>query len=317
MVLNPSKILDEINAKKLDVENGIDQLITLIENSSDRKLRLDCLKILKLLNNTSQKIYYLLENLLISDADEQIRAYCARYLRQHLIKNAFSPIKWALNYEKDYFPQIEIIRTLARLETKEAKKLLLGELKKLLTQNFIDVHNRYSNQKFISSMEKMLKTHDLNQLSISKIGDILINHKTIAYLIKKFFFVYFKWENGLISELDLSDLGWNVSKSWEFISTKKISNLTEIPELMNLQYLKKLNLSNNNLENVKDLMNLKNLQSLIIRKNQLKDVKNIRYLKKMSHLKFLDLKGNLIASSIRKEEFSNVNLILKDYLINT
>ncbi len=315
MVFNPSKIFQDIKNNKLDIDFGIQLLISIIENSYKKELRFKSLKYLKLLKKNSHRVFKLLENLLISDCDAQIRSYCARYLREQFLKKAFSPMKWAIHYERDYYSQIEIIRTLAEIGTKESKQLLLNELKNLLAQKYVDDQNRYTNQKFIAGVKKLLNQRELRELSTNKITEILINHKTISHFIKKYYFVYFKWENGLVSELDLSDLGWNISKSWDFIYSKRLTELSEIPELMNLKYLKKLDLSNNNIENIKELCNFKSLTSLILKNNQLKNPKNITYLKKMKNLTHINLKGNPLAKKIRKDDFLNVNLILKDYLM--
>jgi DNA-binding transcriptional ArsR family regulator len=321
MVSTPSKIFQDIKNNKLDIDFGIQSLITIIETSYERDLRFKSLRYLKLLNKNSLRIFRLLENLLISDSDEQIRAYCANYLRNNFIRKAFSPMKWAIHYERDFYAQIEIIRTLAEINTEESKQLLLNELKKLLAQKYVDDQNRYSNWKFITGVEKLLKLKKLNQLSTNRIAEILINHKTISHFIKRFYFVYFKWMDGLIIELDLSDLGWNVSKPWEFITNKRLNKLSEIPELMNLKYLKKLDLSDNNIENIKELLYCKNLTSLILKNNHLEDPQNIEYLKKMKNLKYINLKGNKLADKINREDLDGLpyleKLILKDYLIIT
>ena len=321
MVETPSKIFQEVKNNKLDIDFGIRSLITIIENSYEKDLRFKSLRYLKLLNKNSLRIFRLLENLLISDSDEKIRAYCAKYLRNNFITKAFSPMKWAIHYERDYYAQIEIIRTLAEINTKESKQLLLNELKKLLTQNYVDDQNRYNNHKFITGVKNILKQKKVNELSNNRIAEILINHITISHFIKRFYFVYFKWENGLIIELDLSDLGWNISKPWEFITSKRLNNLSEIPELMNLKYLIKLDLSNNNIENIKELLQFKNLTSLTLKNNQLEDPKNIQYLNEMKNLRYINLKGNKLANKIRRKDLYRLphleRLILKDYLIIT
>jgi hypothetical protein len=317
MVLTPSKIFQDIKGNRLDKSVGIRYLITIIENSLERELRYKALEHLKLLNNNSPQIFTLLENLLISDSYEKIRLKCAIFLRNDFLSKAFSPMRWALHNEQNYYCQIEIIKTLTKIATKRSKQLLVKELKKLIAKGFLDEYKRFENNKFRGSVKKLLRGRSLDELSIDTIAEIIINHKTLSHLIKRFYFVYFDWDHGLVSELDLSDLGWNVSKSWEFIDIKKINELSQIPALRNLKKLKKLNLSNNEIKDLKELIPFKHLVSLNLKNNRLEDPKNITYLKQMKKLRFVVLKGNKLAKSVKKDEFSNVNLVLRDYLIST
>lgn len=314
MSLIPERIFHDIEKKNLSLKQGLYLLKSFIENSRDPKLRLSGLKYLKRLNIKNKSIYSLLENLLISDTDERVRVYAADFLSSKYIQKAISPISWAIQYEKNYFCEISLIKSLARINNTKAKQILVKQIQEICSKDYIDTQNLYHNFDFIKSIKNAYDFH-WNKIPTGDIADILINFKTISNLIQEFYYVFFEWEKGRVISLDLSELGWNVSRTWEFIDASKIRDLKEIPGIFNLKNLRVLDLSNNHLKSIKELLKFPYLTHLYLKNNNLEDPENLTYVKEMKKLEYIDIRGNKIANYINKSEFSNLNLILKDYLV--
>jgi len=314
MSLVPERIFNDIEKKNLSLKQGIYLLNSFIENSRDPELRLLGLKYLKRLNIKNKSIYSLLENLLISDTDEKVRVYAVDFLSSKYTQQAIFPITWAIKYEKNYFCQISIIKNLTKIDNTEAKQILINEIQNVCSKDYIDTQNLYHNYSFIKSI-KSAYNFKWNSIPVADIADILINYKTISKLIQEFYYVFFEWEKGRVISLDLSELGWNVSRAWNFTYANRLQDLKEIPGFFNLKNLRVLDLSNNRLKSIKDLLKFPNLTHLHLKNNKLEDPENIIYLKDMKKLEYVDLRGNKITNYMNKNEFSNLNLILKDYLV--
>lgn len=314
MFSTPAKIYREIRRNQLDLKTGIEFLISIIEKSQDYEERLESLKYLKELSNPNEKIYNLLENLLISDLNPSIRTYSANFIKEEYLEQALNPMSWALQYERNIHCYIAIVKCLMQLDSLLSKQALIKKLKSVMEKKSIIGQRRYDNRKFKKSLEIRLMGRKLKALSAKEIGEVLINHRVIANLVKKYHFVFFRWKGGLVSKLDLSELGWNAARTWDLIYEDKIENLSEIPGLTELTYLKRLNLSNNRLTKVKELVKLTNLTYLMLDDNRLADPMNLKYFKEMENLQFLSLKGNKLASIINKKEFTDTHLVLREYL---
>jgi Leucine-rich repeat (LRR) protein len=189
----------------------------------------------------------------------------------------------------------------------------MDEIKVIKKKKYIDKEKQYHN-KFKKSLKKLLKNKKLKTLSCENLAEIIINYKTIEVLIKNFYTIYYKIDNGVVTGLDLSDLGWNVNV-WRQKYAERIEEISEIVGLMNLRYLKSLDLSNNRIRNIKDLSKLKNLTHLYLSNNKL-DEDNLEFFEKMYNLKFLDIYRNEIAESIKIHELrKRVNVKIKSSLL--
>lgn len=314
MFSTPSKIYKDITSSNLDLKSGIELLTTIVEKGQDSDERLESLGYLKELTEPNDHIFKLLENLLISDSNPEIRAFSASFIKDQYLEKALNPMRWAIQYEDNVRCYISIIKTLMKLDSPASKKTLLEKLESVLERKFIIGQRRYDNRKFKKSLEIRITGKTLEVLSTKEIGEILINHRIISNLVKKYHFVFFRWKDGLINKLDLSELGWNAARTWDLVYEEKVEELSDIPGLMELKQLRRLNLSNNNLSDVKELAQLKNLTYLMLNNNRLEDPINLQYLKEMKNLQFLSIKGNKLASDIKKEEFPKIYLVLGNNL---
>ncbi|MBD3215603.1 MAG: hypothetical protein GF311_23535 [Candidatus Lokiarchaeota archaeon] len=313
-MITPARIFRKIIGGKLSLSKGVDLLIAFIETNKNLNIRLSSLRYLRLLDVKPNSLYSLLENLLVSDDQEKIRSLAAEFIGSKFIERAMKPISWALKYEKNYFCYISLIKILSQRSETWIKVLLSSQMDSICSRKYVDAQNLYSNISFINSLDDE-KESNWELYSISELAAILINYRTISYLIDKFYYVFFEWKRGLISKLDLSELGWNVSRAWNFIYAERLLDLKEIPELFNLKHLEMLDLSNNRLRSINGLHKLPKITHLYLRNNKLEGLESIRDIKKMNKLEYLDIRGNNIVDDINKKDFPNLNLILKNYLV--
>ena len=303
MFSDPKKIYEEFENKSLNKNSAIELLISLIENLDDNEVRLDSIKILdEKIGALDASVFKLCENLLVSDSNPLIRNAACLYIKNHFLFKALNPMKWAIQHEKNYDCIINIIKTLENVNNAESKTVLIAELKKLLKRKFMDERKEYENIEFIISLKILFETRKVDDLTNYELAEILVNYKTIAVLINKFYTLKFEWENGLVIDLDLSKLGF-IDKP-QFAS--KLTDLSEVIGLKHLNHLKKLNLSNNRLTTIKDLAGMKYLTNLYLSGNELETHDNIEYLKKLPSLKYLDISENNLAYRIDKSRFENV-----------
>ena len=210
MAFTPLRIYQDLKNNTLNKKSASELLLALIENSEDDSVRLESVKILEKINLKDDVIFHILENLLISDSNGKVRTISAGYLKNSFLEKAISPMKWAIQYESEYQCILTIIETLITIDNTESKTILYNEIKRIRKRKYIDKAKQYRNI-FKKSLKELSKIRKLKSLDCRELADILINYKTIEALIKRVFTLYFKLENGLVTGLDLSDLGWNVN----------------------------------------------------------------------------------------------------------
>jgi Leucine-rich repeat (LRR) protein len=186
--------------------------------------------------------------------------------------------------------------------------VLIKELEKIGTLKYINKQKGIRNSKFRSDITFLLNSGIINNLNQKEIAEILVNFKTISILIEKYYSVGYELTNGLVTELDLSDIQYEV-RGWKAEFKNNINRISEINGLHNLKNLKRLDLSNNRIKSLAGLENLRSINSLYLSNNQIGNPKELIHLKQLN-LDYLDLYGNDISTQIEKTEF-NRNLKIR------
>ena len=305
MDLKLTKIMAALSENNITKENATQLLVSLIENSTNTEIRKKSIHYLKKININQDFLFQFLENLLVTDTNNQIRVLAAQTIRERFLDRALKPMKWAICYERDYDCLMEIIETLLSINTAEAKEIIWQKIQQKRERMYIDNRQNYLNKQFRKSTEWIVKEKNI---LIDVLGEILVNYLTIQRLIEKFYTVFFEWEKGVIQKLDLSEIGWNVNV-WKQKYAERISTLSEISEIQRLTHLKRLDLSKNRLSSIKKLTNLRKITHLWLSNNKLKDLKNIEYLKMFPNLQFLDIAGNRIADNIQQNDMKGIYLV--------
>jgi len=318
MNLSPKKVLEQFERNEINNSIAFDQLISFVENSENEHIREEAIQILDRIGIFSEKLFGILENILISDTNRKIRNIALKFLERRFLNKALTPLKWAINHENDYECLITIIKSLKKVNSEESKLILFNEAKKIMKTKYLNKEKRIENKKFKKVLKKLLKTKKYEFFTHKELSQILINFITIANLTKQYPNVFYEInsENGLLKELDLSDYLEFEVKGMPFGWKNNIKSISEIVGLKYLKYLKKIDLSNNQIEIFKELVNLENLTHLILTNNKISELENLECIKKLPNLEYLDLRNNDIVKKIHSNEFNpRIRVLLKDSYI--
>ncbi len=307
-ILSPNKIYTDFKNNKLDKNQALSLLISLIDDihDYDDNTRIMGIKFLKLFNTKDEKIFNFLENLLISDLNEYIRGQAARTLIFNFSERAIKPIKWALKHDKADSCLIQIIKSIEKFSNRNLKSVL----KKIQYVNFKDT---------IILPSKFYPAINLNNKSIDKIEKI--KHIGSLTNIKKLYLNYNLITGisglGKLNELRSLHLQGNMIRKIEGLSDLKnleslyLNNneISIIEGINGLTTLKLLMLFDNTISNIQELENLSNLEVLNLRNNQISEIKGLR---KLTNLRRLDLSNNQISEikgleNLKKLEFLDLS----------
>lgn len=319
MILTPEKICEEFENNNLDKHTAFDLLISLIENSENENDRVKSIENLEKIGIFNGKTFIILENALISDSNGNIRNAAAKVIEKKFSnEKALVPLKWAIKHESNYECLITIIKTLEKINDKEAKAILIEQLKKIRKTKYLNKDKNIQNKRFKKNLKGLFKERKYEDLTHKELGEILINYLTIRHLIEQFPNVYYELDpkTALIKELDLSDYMEYEVKGTPWGWKNNIKKLSDINGLHNLNNLEKIDLSNNQITNIKELIQLLNLKIVILTNNKITDLENINHLKTLPSLEYLDLRGNELAKNVKINEFNpKIRVILNDSYI--
>lgn len=312
---SPHNIFIKFQEGNLSKKLACEFFYNLIQNSKSEMERLESLQLLEKLEFNKNKMYKLLENLLVSESSNSIRNHVIQLLNKKFLKKSNSLFAWKVKHERDLICYVNILKSLSALNTEKSKEIIIEELNKIRNLNYVDKRKLYPTKSFQKSLQNLLKGRKIQELPINRIKEIIINFKTISEILDKYLDVFFSWDKGKIIHLDLSEIGWSILRSWRQSYSDRITDTSEIPGLTFLKDLDTLDLSSNRIKSIKNLKDLKNLTTLIIANNKLEDPINIEYLKSLKALKYLDMRGNKIANLINEDDFPDVKLITKTSLL--
>ncbi|MFX1354171.1 MAG: hypothetical protein ACFFGP_09445, partial [Promethearchaeota archaeon] len=294
MEKSPEKIYTKYLNNVLDKSTALIQLISLIDNSESLTDRVRSIIILGEISAKSPRVFNLLENLLISDNHEIIRFNALRILRKNFKDKALKPMTWALNHEKSLRCLLTITDTLGELDNPQSKGVIIDKLE-IIQHDVFKIH--YHN---------LFKIKAMKNFTCLQLAEILKNYLIINQLEKKFGKIRYKLRNGLIMELDLSDVsshvyGWNILKKMPKFIFKlnklkrldlKFNRLSTIPEsIKNLSLISHLDLSYNKIKELpRNIGTLKSLLYLNLRYNQLSLIPDT--IGNLTSLKILNLRSN-------------------------
>ena len=132
MSLTPEIIRERTVKGDITRADALDLLFTLIDHSEDDSLRLQYLSTLQKLELKNKHIYHLLENLLISDENEDIRSFAGKILISNFSEIELEPIMWAVENESSYSCLSSLLESLGKSEKYNHHKVLLTLIMNLL-----------------------------------------------------------------------------------------------------------------------------------------------------------------------------------------
>jgi Leucine-rich repeat (LRR) protein len=317
MSRRPEEIWKEIENNTIDIHTATDLLMSLIEESEKHEIRLEAIEIIVKILPSGDKLFKILENLVVSEEDAIIRYIAIKLIGDKYMNNAFSLLKWALQNENDYHCLFEVVNQLGKLNIPEVKTLLYNEVQIFIKKKYLNEERKIKNKKINKTVSKIFRIKDYREFHPSDIALILINLLTISGLFMKYHNISFELnsQKGLIEKLDLSDIEYEVKGTpWEWKN-----NIFSLSEILGIEYLTGmhyLDLSNNLITELKEITKLPNITHLILRNNKICDRKNLDYLNSMPNLKYVDLRGNEIVNIVQKSDFDpNLRVLLYDSYI--
>jgi len=273
MSLTPKAIYENLRNKDLDYYSALELLITLIENTDNIDIRIQSLQILEKIQAKDERVFKLLENLLVSDSDEIIRNTAAFLIKKFFLNEALEPMKWALEHESSLRCLITVISTLSEINDLKSRIILMEKL------------NDLYNLKYKYNLKGFFRTRKIENIPTQELADILINYYFISFLKIRFGYLKYEFDNfGYITKLDLT----NVDPQGIF--------LTYFLELISyLKHLKVLDLRFNNLMKISEIS--KKLDSIISIDLSYNRIINIpTSIQNLTSLKHLNLKSNRLRS---------------------
>ena len=156
----PRRIYEALNTGEIDKDSAADLLIYLIENADMVGTRIDSIKTLQKIGNKSDKVFSILENLLISDFYEEIRTLAAITLKILFREKALLPLKWALDHERTWQFLLDIVSYISEINNDRAKSILIEKIKK------------FENYQFNKSLSPFFKTKEIHSFDAKNLAHI-------------------------------------------------------------------------------------------------------------------------------------------------
>ncbi|MHA2006306.1 MAG: leucine-rich repeat domain-containing protein [Promethearchaeota archaeon] len=305
MALSPKKIYEDLKRNSIDKSTAVDSLIYIIGNNNSFEIRLESIKTLQKIKFVNDKVFTVLEGLLVSDSNEKIRELAANCLKDLFQEKALSPLKWALEHESSLQVLISVIDNIDEIHSANTKSIFIDKIKK------------FDLDKFNNSLGAFFMNKEIHNFKTEKLAKIIKNYVIIKHLEERLKEVNFQTSKGFVTDLDLSFVskttsGWkvlnNLSQFLNFLDhlnglELRSNNVGKFPDsIYSLGSLKYLDLSHNNLEKLPDRFSqLSSLENLNLEYNNLTEIP--KSISSLTGLKILNLKHNKLAdlpSAIRK-----------------
>lgn len=110
--LTPESIYNYIIRGKLNKAEGVELLISIIQESEDAALRAEYIELFKKLDHKSETIFKILENSLISDENPFVRNAAANTIIGNYLKEGLNALKWTIQHEKSPL----VLKTILRIK---------------------------------------------------------------------------------------------------------------------------------------------------------------------------------------------------------
>ena len=170
--LMPLKIFNDFQNGELDKATAIHYLKTIIENESADDKRLESLKLLNKIDCNSDEIFKILENLLVSDTNEQIRIETAVQIITNYPDKSEKIIHHCLRHETSIPCLSTIYKTLQKIKNSKRDKFF-KEFETILENRFSSL-DCYEREKLgLGSLERYM----------GKIQDYLLNNEDYFFEI--------------------------------------------------------------------------------------------------------------------------------------
>ncbi len=262
----PHKVLQKVISQKVKRKEISDQLISILENCDDSRLRILILNKLISIVPPNDMHFDFYENYLVSDVNDEIRAVSAKIIFLYYIEKGLNVLKWTILNDKSSL----VINTLRNL-IQEVRNSFSMQLEPLLRQRIKGISQKY----------------ELSCEEIPFLLDIGVNNMGSNYYIgnQDFHFIYEADILCIIKKNHITDLGLSffkeIPESIGLLSELECMNLSYgylsgLPiSIKNLTQLKFIDLSWNEFEVIpKVLKELKNVNNINLSNNKIEKMPN-------------------------------------------
>ena len=95
--ISPTNLYELYKEKRINKSEFINRVITIYELSDSEKIRLECLKVIALVEITSEKIFKFLEEVIISDPDIELRLHATSLALKNFPNNGYNLVNYLFN----------------------------------------------------------------------------------------------------------------------------------------------------------------------------------------------------------------------------
>ena len=302
--LTPESLYNDITKGKLNKTEGVEFLISIIQESEDAILRAKYIELFKKLDYKSETIFKILENCLISDESPFVRNAAANIIIGNYLKEGLNALIWTIQHEKsplvlkiifnsdndsdDNYLHSEITNWIdkfaSRLGIVPEEARFFFDLEALFTKNNENHEINENTFKFYNSISEIQEEGSWFEVN---------NNHVIALKFNFFNWSYIKENMDVIPSL----LRFKPISRFFRTIRKYFFNFVhsfEIPiSIDNLKSLKYLNLSRNNLQEIPESINsLASLERLDLSHNNIREISES--INSLTTLKWLDISHNKI-----------------------
>ena len=289
-IITPESVYNDITSSKLSKAEGVELLISLIQESEDAVIRSEYIKLFKKLDYKSETVFKTLENYLISDENPFVRNAAANTIIDNYLKDGINALTWTIQNEKSplvlktIFDSVEDINNgdLHTEITNWFEKFALGlgivpeearfifDLEALFTKNNENHEINANTFKFYESISEIQEDGSWFEVN---------NNHVIVLRFNFFNWSYVKENIDVFSSLlrfKPLELFFRTIKKYFF----NFIHSFKIPESIgNLKSLKYLNLSSNNIQELPEsISSLTSLERLDLSHNKIdKDSESLKY----------------------------------------
>ncbi len=261
--LTSEKIHSFVLENKFNINSATELLISLIEASDDKNIRVNCIELMGSIANKSINLFNTLENYLISDESPLVRAAAAKVIIRNFLIKGFNSLSWTIQHGNSSVVLKSMLDNFKDSSNKYTKILRNKLLKKV-----ISLYGVVQNEAlFLLDLDVQVSFFNIDyfRMYLSNFVKGVISNNYMMCSIK----------NGHIKALNLNN--WGISKVPESIgylsklkylilSNNKIKELPASIGLLN--QLKTLDLGNCQIISLPDsLRELKMLKKLSIDRN--------------------------------------------------
>ncbi len=283
------EVLKKVYKEQLPPPKALTILITILESTNDNELRLETLKAVKKLKIQNNELFALLENLIVSDFSEYVRALSVEVMIALFPKRSIPSLKWAVEKNKSGIVLLSLIKS-----SESVAEGYLHEFESMLMERF-EKNYKELIEYGINSEEALIIAVFI--ATSKKIQIYYGNFKTDRYIPYKIFpyrarLKFALDDRGHITRLELRNADGRDMQREKILNQFSESFLSQFCKLEHLRTFRVIYCGKMVTKIPQSIHCLKNLEELDFSGNEIKEIP--KTLGSLRNLERLDLSYNLL-----------------------